>query len=448
MNGTIFDLADEKKTGTIFDIAEKLPKKENLQENENQSFYENIKDILNRGVEKAKSIESAATKGLIQGTVELGRMIGPLNEPYNPEEIKNVLDEYFPSEEGSVETFAERGTKLLPSLLVSGGSVPNQLLKATGAAGASTIAKEMGASEPVQSIAELLTLLTPDLKKLIKEGKSNKEIIDFARKKGVTEESLSPILKKPTTQRGLGKLAFKRGKLSKNLNTAKEEIGEIYNQIDTYPSAQETLSRQSGSKLINDLKDKINRLPNSVSSKIEKDLIKLEKSQLSARDIMDFYRSIGKNIGSNAKELSILKEPVVDSLFKIDPTLANDFVKTNELYSKWAQASKILSPSLASDLIEGSIPIQFIYGLATANPIMMKGVLAEIGIKKISTELLTNPRLQNLSKKMIESIKQNKLAIAQNIWNQISNEIGKKDPKIGKKLKEVEILKELEKKTE
>jgi len=424
MNGSIFDAIDEPMTDTIFDVAEKV----------NPILPE---ELNNKEIPWYKSYASAAGKGLIQGMHSFGRALGPLQEPYDPEEVKKVLDNLLPSKEGFVEGALERGGKTFPLVATGGGTAANSLLRTGAAALSGETAKSLGASESVQSLVELPALIGPDLSKMIKSGKTNKELIEFARSKGMKEEEIAPLIQGIKKQRVLGKAAFKRGSESR-LGKSKEAVGKIYEKMYSDPNAKKILPKQESSKIFTDIDDILLKMPKKMSKTITDDLQDLRNSPKAAEDFMNFYADVNATLSGNKKQISLLKDPITKAISTIDKQLGRDFKKTNLLYSKWAEISKTLKPTLASDIFEGSIPLRF--GLGLKFPPIMGEVLIESLGKNAATELLLNPRLQGLGKRMVESINQNKIPAAQKIWNEMIDDVSKKDKNTAKKLKDIEFI--------
>jgi len=436
MTGTILDALEEPRSGTIVDLVDKV---DHLVPDE----------YHDEEVPWYKSYASALGKGLIKGTVSLGRMMGPLDEPYDPNRLKELLDEYLPSEEGFVEEALERGGKLFPLVATGGGGAGSAALRTTGAAISGQVAKEFGAPEWAQSLAELPSFIGPDIKKMIQAGKKTKDILEFGRSKGLKEEQLAPLIQGAKKQKVLGKLAFKRGRGQSVIKETQKALGDIYKDLYNHPQAKTVLNEFEAGSKIEELEKIILKIPNEVRKKIIGDFVELKSSPKAAEDFMNFYADINANLSGKTKQLSALKEPVIDAIKKIDSGLSIEFQKTNELYSKWAQISKTLSPNLASDLIEGSIPLQAVYGLAhgavTGDVSFMAtaltAVAGEVAVKQIAAELLINPRFQNLGNKMITAIKNNKFAIAKSVWGQMTQEVDKVNKNAAKKLKEIDILK-------
>ena len=437
MTGSIFDIIEEEEpeTGTIFDEVSSNPK---IQKSENITtpWY--------------KSWPSALGKGLLKGTVELGQSFGGMPEKRPNERQEEVektgefLEKHLPSEEGFVETALEKGGKLFPSVVSGGGGLTKSAIQ-SGLAGASgATAKSVGASETVQSLAELPALLGPDLAKMIRTGKSNKEIVEFARSKGMTEDQITPLIQSEGKQRLLKRFSQKRGKAEGVLSETKEGLRNLYEDLSSNPSAKKTLSFEGQHKLAGDLKENLMKMPSKVRSRVAKDIKDYMNSGQTGEDLFNLYADINHNIGNKTKQLSLLKDPIKEALSKIDPSLGKDFDFTNKLYSNFHKISKTLKPSLASDIFEGTAMMRAVLGLSTGNPWILKEAIFEKAGKKIATNLLLNPRFQNLQMKMIDALNQNKFSAASKVWESMSDEMEDVDKETAKRMREIDVLKAFE----
>lgn len=84
--------------------------------------------------------------------------------------------------------------------------------------------------------------------------------------------------------------------------------------------------------------------------------------------------------------------------------------------------------------------------MATGNPWILQKVGGEAALRILSRELLTNPRLQTISNKMIQSIRNNKEAAAISLAKQAKKVLEKEHPKKmrytnGKLLRNSQIVK-------
>ena len=105
-----------------------------------------------------------------------------------------------------------------------------------------------------------------------------------------------------------------------------------------------------------------------------------------------------------AKEEHFLRE----GMEIINPYLAEEYQLANRLYAKRFPIAKHLSTKEIDQLISVGETGALIAGLADQNLGLLTKVLGSTGARKVAREVLINPRLQNLNKRMAKSIKDNK----------------------------------------
>lgn len=431
--GSIFDAIKDPGTGTIFDVAEKV---EHVLSDE----------AHDETIPWYKSYPSALAKGLTKGTIALGRMMNPVPlEPYDPENTQKILDQLLPSEEGFGERVLEKGGELFP-VVSTGGSAGalGSLGRTAAAAVVPEVAKEFGAGEGLQSALEIGSLIAPDLRNMIKAGKSTKELVDFARSKGMKDKEIAPLIQSQRKQATLGKLALKRGGGEKILSESKKAIGDVYQDLYSHPQAKTALNPSESNRVMEIIQKRMKKMPSKVRNTISADLSDLSSSPKTAEDFINFYSDINANLSGSTKQLSTLKEPIIEAISSIDKGLASDFQMTNKLYKNWSEISKTLKPTLSSDLFEGSMPIRFVIGLTTGYTPIIGEVLGEVAGKKLARDLLLKPRFQNLGKKMVTALNENKLPAAKKIWDSMTKEVNEIDEQAAKQMRDLDILTLLE----
>src|SRR5215831_14305444 len=261
--------------------------------------------FLNRIAEYGKTF----LKGGIEGLKSFGRMMGPL-EP-------------LPT---GKETFGQRalrrGIKEVPSALAFPGSVLASGARALGAGALEESAQELGAPEWVQTAAGLTAYLGPDLtKKLLERGKT-KDIIQAARRMGLSDEQITPLIQSETKQKWLSKLATKRGSTQERLQETKQGLSKAYSGLQRSETAAQEISEQANGTLINEIFETLNELPRELRGKIEPDLKDLLSNKVTGRSLMNFFSDINSKYSGDRSKLSLLKEPIRKALGSISPELA------------------------------------------------------------------------------------------------------------------------------
>jgi len=440
-HSTIFDalsdvdtLPDELPPGKegYFELASRAP------DSKDDSF-------LNRIAEYGKTF----LKGGIEGLKSFGRMMGPLEPlPADLEEIRkekeeSALEELLPT---GKETFGQRalrrGIKEVPSALAFPGSVLASGARALGAGALEESAQELGAPEWVQTAAGLTAYLGPDLtKKLLERGKT-KDIIQAARRMGLSDEQITPLIQSETKQKWLSKLATKRGSTQERLQETKQGLSKAYSGLQRSETAAQEISEQANGTLINEIFETLNELPRELRGKIEPDLKDLLSNKVTGRSLMNFFSDINSKYSGDRSKLSLLKEPIRKALGSISPELANDFGTVNRLYSLYFPIASKLKPTIASDIVSAAETIGVLGALGGTtfgffHPLV--AILGEQTAKKLAQQFLINPRFQQLSQKMVVALNQNKYQMAKNILGQITNQISKFDPESAETLKDLSM---------
>jgi hypothetical protein len=412
---------------TIFDLVEKTPV------DGKQGFFD-----------LAKEYGKTILKGSIEGISRLGTIMGPLpkegkTSEQELEEQTETLNELLPTEEGFTQSALRRGLKELPTAVASPMSALYNLPRAIAAGFLGEGAKELGAPEWAQTAAELTAYLGPDVtKKLLATGK-NKEIIEAARKLGLDDEAITPLIQSEFKQKWLTKISPKRGKTQQALEHSKQQLGESYNILQKSGSAKNFLSEKSSNDLFSSFSEKLKEMPSGVRNKIKEDFKDLTNAPITGDSLINFYKDINYYLSDNAKQLSTLKEPIKKALSSISPNLGKDFELINDLFSKYYTISSRLKPTIASDIVNAAESIGILGNLVTGNYPYLYGILGEKTSRKIAQQMLINPRLQNLSKKIIMAMNENKISVVKKLSDIYADEISQSSPETAKKLKELSL---------
>ena len=424
MNNSIFDLIEPEGQEGYMELAEKAPKPKE------KSI---LKDVSDFG--------KTFLKGGAEGIMRLGRIMGPLpigkSESELQEEQEQALNKLLPTEEGFTQSSIRRGLREAPSLLAFPGSSFQTIPRSIAAGFLGESAKELGLPEWAQSAAELTAYIGPDVTKKLLESGKDKDLIAFAKKIGMTDEEITPLIQSNFKQKWLSKLSPKRGSTEKVLQQSKQALNRSYNMLQQSESAVGEISEQVNGKLINDLYNKIQEMPRSIQNKIQGDLQDLLNNKITGRSLINFYADINSNIGANTKQISLLKKPIRDALSTLSPELASDFDLMNKLYSKYYPIASKLKPNLTSDIISAAEALGIFgatFGITLGHYPSIVAILGEQGARKFSQQMLLNPRFQQLSKKMIVAINNNKYGLAKKITQDIKKEVDKISPQMANQI--------------
>jgi len=429
MNNSIFDLLpneiSEGKEG-YFDITKNAPQPQD------KSFLNDVSDY-------AKTF----LKGSIEGVTQLGRMMGPLIDKQGRstkeilDEQTEVLNQLIPTQEKFNQSALRRGLKQAPSALAFPGSSLATLPRAIAAGFLGEGAKELGAPEWAQTAAELTAYIGPDIMKKLLEKGSNKEIIAAGKELGMSDEAITPLIQSDFKQKWLSKLTPRRGMTESALKKSKSELGKTHQAIRQSPEAKNVLNSETSEKMIKDINEKLFEMPSGVRDKISTDFKDLLSKEISGDTLMNFWADINHEMGTNSKQLSLLKEPIREALTKTSPKMAKDFEIINQLHSKYFKIAKKLEPNLMTDIIGASEAIGLLVSATTGYyPTLIK-FAGEKGARAIAQQLLINPRFQQLSSKMVDALNQNKFTIAKKLSDEISRVIRKTSPEMSDELDKI-----------
>lgn len=426
----------------MYDIEDKKPvkssinKKKSIEEkpkNVDWDLYdpaqENEKSYLEKGLDFGKTL----LKGAVEGVGQLGRIMGPLETGKSTsqqlEEQTEFLEEKLPSEENFVSSSLRRGLKEAPIAIASlggAGALPRSLLAGFFGQGA----KELGLPEWAQSAAEITAYIGPDITKKLLEKGSNAQLIQEARKLGISDNQLAPLLNSEFKQKWLTKLSPKRGTTQKALSSTKEQLQSSYKAIQKSETSTLPISKQAEEGLSKGIFTAFEEMPAEVRGLVEKDFIDLLNKPITGESLMNFYADVNHNLGPSSKQLSLLKKPVKEAIQSISPQLGKDFNLINDLYSKYYTISSRLKPDLVSDLISAGEALGLGTSIVLGHYPSLLTILTEKSAKKLAQQMLINPRFQQIGSKFVDALNQNKFTVAKKLMDSLGLELKKDFPEV------------------
>jgi len=396
---------------------------------------------LEREVGKFRSILNAFPKGFL--TIGGHALGGGLTQP-NTMPLEEALETILPTQkDGSIEGGLERAGGIFAG--GGGGGLLAMILKSiTGGALGETVSRLPWIPEKYKPYAEVAAELGPQffpkLGKNIIPKKSQVQIVEDARRLGLSEKEITPLIQGENKQKFLSKLAKRRGNTSTALQKSKQGLDNVYDILQNTDIAQKELLPHQVNDLFKNIQDKLFELPSGIQDLISKDFQQLLQKPMTGKTLINFYKDINSVYGkSGGRALGILKDPIKKALAKIDPSLANDFNMTNNLFSKYYNISKRLKPNLVHDFISAGEATAVVAGVVTGNYPLIAKVAGEHAARKISAEMLTNPRFQNLSRQMILALNSGKIALANRLLRSFSKEIKDISPEISQKFQSIDL---------
>ena len=176
------------------------------------------------------------------------------------EEFGQKIDEQLPSNPGFIEDVAERSGEILLPLLASGGA---SSLGAAGSAFARSLligtagqtVEELGGGEFAQGAAEVVAGGLPGLAKNVARvggvfgssaAAAENAMVSGARRLGLTEEQIAPLIPGATKRAGFGKIARKTGKTQRVLRNTQEGLSNSFDNLKPQLTIIKTTNTISG----------------------------------------------------------------------------------------------------------------------------------------------------------------------------------------------------------
>lgn len=316
---------------------------------------------------------------------------------------------------------AGQGAKFLGEAAALGGT--GKILSASGAAGlAGQTLREANIPESIATGVEIATSLSPSIisKNLAPIGSKAKNIVEKGRKIGLTEQQIAPLIQSENKLRILSKVSQKGEKTQKVFQSIKQGLGDSYETIKSNPMSQIKFApidklklRKEFVSIRNDLSKTLQPSPDKEAAikYINDSLESLLRKDITPEHLINFWQDINKSVKWNSisggkKSLSELKKPILDTLKRTSPKIAEDFEITNELYSKYVGISKKLKPNVLDSFINKaefmSIPVAGTAFL-TGNPLALKAIGGEIATRYLAREMLVNPYFQTIAGKLVNN---------------------------------------------
>lgn len=350
--------------------------------------------------------------------------------------------------EGEPETRSERYAQRIGRSLGGGAALGGGAKTLTSLATASGIgqtAKELGAPEGIATTLELISLFGPQaLAKAAYGPKKMKDLIDFARKKGLTEEEIAGLVKGDRAAKAWAKLAKKGGKTEKLLESIEEKAGSSIQNVKEASKNLGPISGELSGELGDQFGEILKDLQQTVRPSSDKQLAikfieeayeNIMNQGTTPERLINFWQDINSEVNWNSikngkKSLERLKKPIKNVLTRIDPALSKDFELANTLYSRSQLLSKALKPNMVDNILDKGPTGAAMLSVALGDlGIISKYIGADV-VRTISREMIFNPRIQNISKKMFMAIRDEKPKAAQELLKIFKKEIEKDNPDI------------------
>lgn len=395
-----------------------------------------IFDQIEEGPSRERSLISAPIKGAVKGALDLAQLADPfkallgLNE-INPHQ-KQAIEKTLPTQKKSLEKGLERAGKLAVSAIGGPESLTAKGIRTGAGALLGQTAEEVGAPEWVQNLAELSAFISPRLQKGISPSKSQKEAVEFLRSKGLSDREITPLIQSERKLRMFSGFASKNPKTEKLTKNISSKLGENYDILKE-KGAKDILKGDAALKFDDKLNEGLNKISRGFRRLIEKDVEDLRNREISAKSLIDFYQDINRVVkgqeGGRAV-LNTLKPIITEGLESASPEIAKDYKLLNAYYAKNKNIIDAFKPGQLEKFLKGAKKFAYLGSAVTGNFSFLPKILGAETAQQVTRELLTNPRLQNISKQILQSVKNNNITTALKSLQILTKEIKKENPDI------------------
>lgn len=394
---------------------------------------------------RPRSLLGAPVKGAIKEAADIAELFQkiPLPKgPLKPEKLREFAEEKFPTQPKEAEKFLERAGRVGTSALLSPGKGIVKGAQILAGTVLGHTAEKLGAPSLVQAIAESLPFFYSGGKRIPLKT-SQKNLGEFLRKQGLTENEITPLLKTPEQLARWSKLASKGKKSRELMESIYQKTGNIYDSVISEGKNLPPLNATSKEKLLREMTPIIESMPHKYRSLIEQDIQDfLTKGRAGAEDIINLDKDINAVIGAEKGGKAIvgkLKGPLSEALNSINPSLSNDYQLAKDFYrTRINVAGHILNKKQVEDLIDVGEFATLGAGLFNRDIGLIGKVMGVSGARKLAREMLINPRLQNISIRIGEALKKNKFTLAEKYLNQFKDEVGKEDPELASSIDKIQ----------
>lgn len=408
---------------------------------ENKSFDWSQFTEEDKEPSRPRSLLSAASRGLIKGAQGLADLGDPLTAAIRggkstiPEE---VIDRVLPVQKGKKpEEYLEIAGELAPSFAIGPGGIASKALQTGAGALGKLFLKESGAPEWLQDVGAGAASLSPQgikgaLSKKLMPSKVQQEAYNLLKTHGLSDKVITPFIQNKTKSRILAKWGqpfLNRESLSKDLSSIADKA---YESINVRGKKIPDLTGMKKAAFLHEFQNKLEKIPYFHKDLIEKDIERLVNSPINWKNLRDFELAINNKIKSTegGKEvLGILKEPINLAEKSISKDLFNEKQILNKIYSSGKSLIKKLPKESEGHIITNADKLGSLgalaYSLFQGNPILLKGMAIKKGSEFAASQLLKNPRFQNMRLKLGKALSENNESVILNLTTKMLESLDK-----------------------
>lgn len=331
------------------------------------------------------------------------------------------------------------GAKFANNLIARFASAP-QGMSASQAFGRGLVSEALGdaadaADAPwwVKTGMQMIPFVAPDITKELQKTGKTAEFFDYAKRAGMTDAEIAPILKNMEDYSFLEKIstkfASKSERLKNRLGNTWDALSRTYDTFLENPNMQKTILGDSLQNFRKSAANVYKSLPTHLQAEVEPLMKKyLVGGPLTGDRLTRFYKDLNYLLGENApRQIGRLKQPIMEAMESVNPGMAREFGHITDMYSTMADVSKKLHPGLFDKMFSSGKAGAAVYALGTGNRSMLLKVLGGLGAGQIADELLTNPKFKQITTKMMQAANQGKYGMANNMLKNLTDMMVDKD---------------------
>lgn len=345
-----------------------------------------------------------------------------------------------------------------PSLIGSVEKLPQRLLTGTLSGISAAVAEKMGAGTGGQigaafAIPALLhTIANIKSGKFTPSTKELQELKKFGEGFGLSESELIPLLQTDFKRKALEKISKPTTAAAEVLESAETKLGHAFESVKADARKIPGASMQQTEKLVSIFAEIEGQLAEShmpgadkiaARDKIRQAMESIKKNGLTASNIIETWQDINRTVDWGAyrggkKDLARLKAPFKEILRELDPTVAHNYEKINELWGRMAKMKESIGTNQLKKVIDYGEAFGFLGSIVSA-PFTGKWepIAAFIGVelsRRLATKMLTDPKYQNLYLKTAQAVKTGSKAVALKAFNELTTDLVEDFPEESQKV--------------
>lgn len=402
--------------------------------NEKSSSFDRLfEEVSSKQPSRSKSLISAPLKGLIKGAAKFSPL--PSFGPIPLETGERITEQFLPTQKNFPEEILELGAENIPLVALGEGGLAKKGLQAASGALAKLSAKELQLPEWAQEVIGAAGMLGPDSakalgSKILKPSSKQASIVNFLKSKGLSDKDITPIIQDKKKLSFFSKAASKFDKKDSWLKGIKNQLGNIFEDIREQGSKINPLDADQAIKFHDEFFKKFEKVPRMYRNLVQKEVDDLMNNPITFTELHDFNKAINAIVGEKEggkAAIGILKEPLEKAQKEISPTLFKDLQMTNQAYSKLYDFTDKMKKKDWHNLINLGQAGQALYGALTLNPAALKAAGIAASTRFLSKQILSNPRLQGIHRKLWHSFLDNKIIQALKLAGILEKEVSKRE---------------------